>query len=65
MPPGAGHAMLRAILTTVSGETMKRFIALLLLAAISIATLSGCNTMEGLGKDVQKLGQKVEDKAAD
>ncbi|HZX77136.1 entericidin A/B family lipoprotein [Lysobacter sp.] len=44
---------------------MKRFIALLLLAAFSIATLTACNTMEGLGKDVQKLGQKVEDKAAD
>lgn len=57
--------MLRAILTTVSGETMKRFIALLLLAAFTIALLGGCNTMEGLGKDVQKLGQKVEDKAAD
>ena len=44
---------------------MKRFIALLLLAPFAIAPLTACNTMEGLGKDVQKLGQKVEDKAAD
>ncbi|MDI9238663.1 entericidin A/B family lipoprotein [Lysobacter sp. LF1] len=43
---------------------MKRFVALLLLAAFSVATLTACNTMEGLGKDVKKLGQKVEDKAS-
>jgi len=42
---------------------MKRFVAMLLLAALSLTLLSACNTMEGLGKDVQKLGQKVEDKA--
>lgn len=43
---------------------MKRFVALLLLAAFSVATLTACNTMEGLGKDVKKLGQKVEEKAS-
>ena len=26
--------------------------------------LTGCNTMEGLGKDVQKVGEKVEDAAS-
>ena len=43
---------------------MKRLFALLLLAAFSAGALSACNTMEGLGKDVKKLGQKVEDKAS-
>ncbi|MFC3813390.1 entericidin A/B family lipoprotein [Lysobacter sp. TAF61] len=43
---------------------MKRFAAMLLLATLSLALLSACNTMEGLGKDVKKLGQKVEDKAS-
>lgn len=43
---------------------MKRFVSLLLLAAFSLATLSACNTMEGLGKDVKKLGEKVEEKAS-
>ncbi|GAB3510414.1 entericidin A/B family lipoprotein [Pseudoxanthomonas daejeonensis] len=43
---------------------MKRSVALLLLAMFSLATLSACNTMEGLGKDVKKLGQKVEEKAS-
>lgn len=43
---------------------MKRSVALLLLAMFSLSTLSACNTMEGLGKDVKKLGQKVEEKAS-
>ncbi|WP_374317890.1 entericidin A/B family lipoprotein [Pseudoxanthomonas kaohsiungensis] len=43
---------------------MKRSIALLLFATFSLATLCACNTMEGLGKDVQKLGEKVEQKAS-
>lgn len=44
---------------------MKRLTAMLLLAMFSIATLSGCNTMAGVGKDVEKVGSKVEDKAQD
>jgi predicted small secreted protein len=44
---------------------MKRLIALMLLAMFSTATLTACNTMAGAGKDVQKVGQKVEDKAQD
>jgi entericidin A len=45
--------------------TMKRLFALLLLAAFSTSTLTACNTMAGAGKDVQKVGEKVEDKAQD
>ena len=44
---------------------MKRLTALLLLALFSVGTLSACNTMAGAGKDVQKAGEKVEDKAQD
>jgi predicted small secreted protein len=40
---------------------MKRFSALIALALLSIAVLSGCNTVKGVGKDVQKVGEKVED----
>lgn len=43
---------------------MKRTIAALLLALFATGALSACNTMEGLGKDVKKLGEKVEDKAS-
>ncbi len=44
---------------------MKRFVALMLLSLFSVAVLSGCNTVKGFGKDVQKVGEKVEDKAQD
>ncbi|MCF7750409.1 entericidin A/B family lipoprotein [Bacillus subtilis subsp. subtilis] len=42
---------------------MKRVIALMLLSMFSVAVLSGCNTVAGAGKDVQKAGEKVEDAA--
>jgi Predicted small secreted protein len=42
---------------------MKRSIALLLLALFTIGTLSACNTVKGVGKDVQKVGDKVEEAA--
>ena len=44
---------------------MKRIIALALLSLFSVSMLSACNTMAGAGKDVQKVGEKVEDKAQD
>jgi len=40
---------------------MKRFA--LLLAALSM--LAGCNTMEGLGKDIKKGGESIEKAAKD
>ncbi len=45
---------------------MKRFIALALAATFvlpSFALLSGCNTMEGAGKDVQAGGAKIKEEA--
>ncbi|KAB8189280.1 entericidin A/B family lipoprotein [Lysobacter maris] len=44
---------------------MKRLIALMLLAAFLVGTLGACNTMAGAGKDVQAVGEKVEEKAED
>lgn len=44
---------------------MKRLTALLLLALFSVGTLTACNTVKGAGKDVQKVGEKVEDAADD
>lgn len=42
---------------------MKRLTALLLLALFSMGILTACNTVAGAGKDVQKAGEKVEEKA--
>ncbi len=41
---------------------MKKFasIGLALLMAGASLTLAGCNTVAGIGKDVQKVGEKVE-----
>ena len=44
---------------------MKRIIALTLLSLFSVSMLSACNTVSGAGKDVQKAGEKMEDKAQD
>jgi entericidin A len=43
---------------------MKRLMALMLLSMFSIS-LTACNTMAGAGKDVEKVGEKVQDKAED
>ena len=40
---------------------MKRLLALVLLAAFSTVSLSACNTVAGMGKDVEKVGEKTQD----
>ena len=44
---------------------MKRLIALMLLALFSAGFVTACNTVKGAGQDVQKVGEKMEDKAED
>lgn len=44
---------------------MKRVIALMLLALMSVGSLTACNTVAGVGKDVEAAGDKIEDKAED
>jgi len=40
---------------------MIRKTALIILIVFCMAVLTGCNTVEGLGKDVKQLGEKIED----
>jgi predicted small secreted protein len=40
---------------------IRKLIAMLMIACF--AGLTGCNTMSGLGKDVKKGGEKLEDSA--
>ena len=42
---------------------MKRIAVLILVSLFSAGTLSACNTVAGAGKDVQKVGEKVEEAA--
>ena len=39
---------------------MKRIISLALLALFSMNFLVACNTVKGAGKDVEKVGEKVQ-----
>ena len=45
----------------------KTFISLLvtLFFASTIAALTGCNTVEGAGKDIEKGGKAIKDEAAE
>ena len=40
---------------------MKSFIALI--ALVGLVSLSGCNTVKGVGQDIQKAGSVIEDVA--
>ena len=42
----------------------KRLIALLAVPGVAVAALTGCNTIEGAGKDIKATGTAVE-KAAE
>ena len=42
---------------------MNKFVALL--ALLMIGVLSGCNTMHGLGKDIERGGEKLQNSAKD
>ncbi len=33
----------------------------LALMIVALVALAGCNTMQGIGKDVERLGEKVQD----
>ena len=44
---------------------MKRVLTLLSVVLFSMGTLTACNTMAGAGQDIQKAGDKIEDKAQD
>lgn len=51
---------------SMKGDIMKRLLALALAATFalpSFALLSGCNTVEGAGKDIQAGGSKIKEEA--
>lgn len=38
-------------------------VVMVMLVVFSLTVLSGCNTMRGLGKDIQNAGEALEDAA--
>jgi predicted small secreted protein len=49
------------------GTIMKRLIALVVAAsfAMPLALLSGCNTVQGAGKDIERGGEKIQKEAVE
>jgi predicted small secreted protein len=45
-------------------SSLRRIVLLLVTAAVFALATTGCQTTKGFGKDVQKLGDKIEDKAS-
>jgi entericidin A len=46
-------------------RTMKRLTAATLLALFAMSMLAACNTTRGFGRDLQKVGEKMEEAADD
>ncbi len=42
---------------------MKKLTLIIVSVAALVIGVSGCNTLAGVGKDVQKAGEKIEDAA--
>ena len=48
---------------TANKERMKRILLTLLVAIVLSSAVSGCRTARGAGEDMEKAGQKIQDKA--
>ena len=46
-------------------SSLKRVLALMLMAMFSMNVLTACNTVAGAGKDIEKAGDNIENKAED
>ena len=44
-------------------KSMKRTLALLLFAMFSVGALGACNTVAGVGEDIESVGDSIEDEA--
>jgi entericidin A len=40
-----------------------KFLSLVILSALWVAFTTGCNTTKGVGKDIEKAGNKIQDAA--
>ena len=42
---------------------LRRFLAVMMLLGM-LGTIAGCNTMRGFGQDMERSGEKIQDKAS-
>jgi entericidin A len=52
-----GHAM--------NYDKLPRILSLALLSAVLAGSLTACNTVDGAGKDIEELGEEIQEEAAD
>ncbi len=66
-PPQGGIHLIapgRTICESLTMNSSPKAAALILVAlALALSTTTGCQTSKGFGKDVEKLGEKIQDKA--
>ena len=41
-------------------KRLMRVVAITIVAAFVVFAAQGCNTLRGIGKDIQKLGEKIQ-----
>jgi predicted small secreted protein len=46
-------------------DKLPRILSFALLSAVLAASLTGCNTVEGAGKDIEEAGEEIQEEAAD
>jgi predicted small secreted protein len=46
-------------------KTIAKILLLITTLSLGSLTLSGCNTMQGAGRDVERAGQKLQDEAVE
>jgi predicted small secreted protein len=51
------------ITTTEEELQMKSYLIAIFISFFTLMTMSGCETMEGFGRDVEKVGSEIEDEA--
>ena len=59
LPPQRLQGIFPMFVTYFKGLAMKKF-AFILFVIVSATSLIGCNTVQGVGKDISKGGQAIE-----
>jgi len=55
----------RTIATHAARRSLAGAFAVALVVAAPLALMAGCNTAEGIGEDVEQLGEGIEEEAED
>lgn len=50
---------------TPAQQGLRKLVLALAMAGFSVAALSGCNTVEGAGEDIENTGDAIQDSADD